>query len=214
MSITKTLRASALAASLAIALGMAFTPTAAVAAGATATGYTNFTIALQPTVILDYYKEIDLTIPASALMGLTGASPNASTKQSITASAGGTGLTTNAALSTSTGSTGFSAINLDITNAYSVRSIDTSGGSTTVSVAFANKLGGGTHSTATLTGQTNGSATIALSNPATALAAFTGTGLSAASAKYGDVSMTLNLSNALSADTYTGAYIVISATST
>ena len=211
MKFTKILRTTALAASLATVLGLVLTPTPAAAANAT--GNTVFKVVLQPVVILDYYKEIDLTIPSAALASLAGGASNSTNVSAITAavSSGGS-LSASAALST-TGNP-INAVTLDITHAYSVRSITTAtAGNTTVSVAFA-ASGGSTSTTATLTGITATGSTIGLSNPGTALASFTGTGLGAAQANYGDVSMQLDLTNAMSADTYAGATIVITATST
>ena len=210
MKFTKILRTTALAASLATVLGLVLTPTPAAAANAT--GNTVFKVVLQPVVILDYYKEIDLTIPSAALASLAGGASNSTNVSAITAAVSGGSLSASAALST-TGNP-INAVTLDITHAYSVRSITTAtAGNTTVSVAFA-ASGGGTSTTATLTGITATGSTIGLSNPGTALASFTGTGLGAAQANYGDVSMQLDLTNAMSADTYAGATIVITATST
>ena len=210
MKFTKILRTTALAASLATVLGFVLTPTPAAAANAT--GNTVFKVVLQPVVILDYYKEIDLTIPSAALASLAGGASNSTNVSAITAAVSGGGLSASAALST-TGNP-INAVTLDITHAYSVRSITTAtAGNTTVSVAFA-ASGGSTSTTATLTGITATGSTIGLSNPGTALASFTGTGLGAAQANYGDVSMQLDLTNAMSADTYAGATIVITATST
>ena len=210
MKFTKILRTTALAASLATVLGLVLTPTPAAAANAT--GNTVFKVVLQPVVILDYYKEIDLTIPSAALASLAGGASNSTNVSAITAAVSGGGLSASAALST-TGNP-INAVTLDITHAYSVRSITTAtAGNTTVSVAFA-ASGGSTSTTATLTGITATGSTIGLSNPGTALASFTGTGLGAAQANYGDVSMQLDLTNAMSADTYAGATIVITATST
>ncbi len=211
MKLTKTLRATALAAGLATVLGLALTPTPAAAATATATGNTVFKVILQPVVILDYYKEIDLTIPSAALASLTGGASNSANVSAITAAVSGGNLSASAALSTS--GNAINAVNLDITNAYSVRSITTNSGNTTVSVAFA-ATGGGTSGTATLTGVSATGSTIGLSNPGTSLVGFTGSGLGAAQANYGDVSMQLDLTNAKNADTYAGATIVITATST
>ena len=210
MKFTKILRTTALAASLATVLGLVLTPTPAAAANAT--GNTVFKVVLQPVVILDYYKEIDLTIPSAALASLAGGASNSTNVSAITAAVSGGSLSASAALST-TGNP-INAVTLDITHAYSVRSITTAtAGNTTVSVAFA-ASGGSTSTTATLTGITATGSTIGLSNPGTALASFTGTGLGAAQANYGDVSMQLDLTNAMSADTYAGATIVITATST
>ena len=210
MKFTKILRTTALAASLATVLGFVLTPTPAAAANAT--GNTVFKVVLQPVVILDYYKEIDLTIPSAALASLAGGASNSTNVSAITAAVSGGSLSASAALST-TGNP-INAVTLDITHAYSVRSITTAtAGNTTVSVAFA-ASGGSTSTTATLTGITATGSTIGLSNPGTALASFTGTGLGAAQANYGDVSMQLDLTNAMSADTYAGATIVITATST
>jgi len=177
-----------------------------------ATGNTIFKVILQPTVVLDYYKEIDLTIPTAAMATLAGGASNSGNVSAISASASGSALTANAALLTTGNS--ISAVNLDISNAYSVRSIDTpSSGATTVSVSFLG-AGGASASTATLTGQIATGSTIGLSNPGTALASFTGTGLAASQVKYGDISMVMDFSNAQAADTYAGATILITATST
>ena len=211
MKFTKILRTTALAASLATVLGLAMTPTPA-AAAVNATGNTIFKVILQPVVILDYYQEIDLTIDSTALQTLVGTAGLAHSLSAISANASGTSLTANASL-TGLGGNSLSNVNLDISNAWAVRSITTAGsspGTTTVTVAFSSG------STATLTGVTDTTSKIGLSTPGTGTStvSFSGSGLAPANAKFGDVSMTMDLSTAKSADTYAGATIVITATST
>ncbi|WP_297921721.1 hypothetical protein [Metallibacterium sp.] len=211
MSITKTLRASALAASLAIALGMALTPTPAAAAAASTTGQTTFSVILQPTTLLYYYSAINLTVPSSALLALAGGAPAALAAQGLTAT-GGTSSTlsaTAAAFATSAPGS-ISAVGLTLSNVWAVRSITTpSSGTTKVSVSFS---GTTTQATATLSGSTSGSS-IALSSLATSPTSFNGTGLGGAP-QVGNVTMTMDLSNAKTAQTYSGATIYITATST
>ncbi len=205
MKLSNTICTTALASALVLVLGTAFTPTVN---ADTVAGNTAFKVILQPITVLDYYSEIDLTIDSSAIQALLGSGLVHGTS-AITASAGGTGLTATTT-SFSPGGSSLSAVNLDISKAYAVRSITTpSSGNTTVTVNF---TGGAT--TATLTGTTNSSSTIPLSNPGTSLVSFSGTGLNPANAKSGDISMTMDLSKATSADTYAGATIVITATST
>ena len=209
MSITKTLRASALAASLAIALGMALTPTPA--AADTATGNTTFSVILQPTTLLYYYSAINLTVPSSVLLTVAGGAPAALAAQGLTAT-GGTSSTlsaTAAAFATSAPGS-ISAVGLTLSNVWAVRSITTpSSGTTKVSVSFS---GTTTQATATLSGSTSGSS-IALSSLATSPTSFNGTGLGGAP-QVGNVTMTMDLSNAKTAQTYSGATIYITATST
>jgi hypothetical protein len=211
MHFTKTLRASALAASLAVALGMAFTPTPA--AADTATGNTAFKVILQPVTLLYYYNEVDLTIPSSVLTTLAGGAPAGLTAAAVTAS--GTSSTLSASLtspapSAAPGSIGSAALTLS--NFWAVRSITSpgSGGLTTVTVSFASATAA---PTATLTGTTTTTATIGLSALATTNSSFAGTGLGG-TPQTGNVTMNMNLSNATTADTYQGATIYISATST
>jgi hypothetical protein len=101
---------------------------------------------------------------------------------------------------------------LTLSNFWAVRSITTpSSGSTKVTVSFAS---GTVTPTATLTGAASGStATIALTSLATSNGTFAGTGLGG-TPQTGNVTMNMNLSNATTADTYQGATIYISATST
>lgn len=205
MSITKTLRASTLAASLAIALGMAFTPAPAVAD--TVTGNTVFKIILQPTTVLYYYSEIDLTIPSAALATLAGSGSAKLVATTVTGSAP-TSSTVTADAKISPTAPSLSNVALTLSNAWGVYSITSPGNTTTVSVAFA----GTTPNAATLTGGTAGSGTIDLSNPGTSVKPFSGTGFG--SAQVGDVTMNMDLSKAAAADTYAGASIVITATST
>ena len=209
MSFTNTLRASALAASLVLALGMAVAPTPA--AADTATGSTTFKVILQPTTLLYYYSEVDLTIPQSALLTLAGGAPTGLGAQAVTAS--GTSSTLSATLTSPAGAVagGISSAALTLSNFWAVRSITTPGsGNTTVSVAFSGS--GSTATTATLTSATSASATIGLSGLATTNGTFAGTGLGG-TPQTGNVSMNLNLSNAGAADTYQGAAIVITAIS-
>ncbi len=207
MSITKTLRASALAASLAIALGMALTPTPAAAAGTT--GQTTFSVILQPTTLLYYYSAINLTVPSSALLALAGGAPAALGAQGLTATGSASTLSaTAAAFAPSAGSV--SAVGLTLSNVWAVRSITTpSSGTTKVSVSFS---GTTTQASATLKSSTAGS-NIALSSLATSPTSFNGTGLGGAP-QVGNVTMTMDLSNAKTAQTYSGATIYITATST
>ena len=211
MSFTNTLRASALAASLVLALGMAVAPTPA--AADTATGSTTFKVILQPTTLLYYYSEVDLTIPQSALLTLAGGAPTGLGAQAVTAS--GTSSTLSASLTSPAGAVagGISSAALTLSNFWAVRSITTPGsGNTTVSVAFSGS--GSTATTATLKGATSGSsATIGLSGLATSNGTFAGTGLGG-TPQTGNVTMNMDLSNASTADTYQGAAIVITATST
>ncbi len=208
MKLTKTLRTTALAASLATVLGLALTPTPA--AADTVTGNTIFKVILQPTTLLYYYSEIDLTIPSSALVTLAGGVPAALGAQALTGAASGTAVTANAAISPGAAPS-LNNVTLTMNNVWAVRSITTPGtGKTTVSVSFAS---GTATPTATLTGATSGStAKILLSNLANSPTSFPGTGFG--SAQSGNVSMTMDLSNASTADTYQGATIYITATST
>ena len=208
MSITKTLRASALAASLAIALGMALTPTPAAAAGTT--GQTTFSVILQPTTLLYYYSAINLTVPSSALLALAGGAPAALGAQGLTATGSASTLSATAAAFATSAPGSISAVGLTLSNVWAVRSITTpSSGTTKVSVSFS---GTTTQATATLSGSTSGSS-IALSSLATSPTSFNGTGLGGAP-QVGNVTMTMDLSNAKTAETYSGATIYITATST
>ncbi len=210
MNLNKTLRASALAASLVVALGMAAAPAPAIAD--TATGSTAFKVLLQPVTLLYYYQEVDLTIPSSVLLTLAGGQPAALGAQALTAT--GTSSTLSASLTSPAGapSAGVTGAALTLSNFWAVRSITTaSSGNTTVSVSFSSSTAS---TTATLTGTTTGSTSqIALSNLATTNTSFTGTGLGG-TPQTGNVSMNMNLSNAATADTYAGATIYVTATST
>ena len=210
MHFTKTLRASALAASLAVALGMAFTPTPA--AADTATGNTAFKVILQPVTLLYYYNEVDLTIPSSVLTTLAGGASSGLAAQAVTAS--GTSSTLTASLTSPATSTaaGISSAALTLSNFWAVRSITSpgSGGLTNVTVSFASSSAA---PTATLKGTTTTTATIGLSALATTNSSFAGTGLGG-TPQTGNVTMNMNLSNATAADTYAGATIYITATST
>lgn len=208
MSITKTLRASALAASLAIALGMALTPTPAAAAGTT--GQTTFSVILQPTTLLYYYSAINLTVPSSALLALAGGAPAALGAQGLTATGSASTLSATAAAFATSAPGSISAVGLTLSNVWAVRSITTpSSGTTKVSVSFS---GTTTQASATLKSSTAGS-NIALSSLATSPTSFNGTGLGGAP-QVGNVTMTMDLSNAKTAQTYSGATIYITATST
>ena len=208
MSITKTLRASALAASLAIALGMALTPTPAAAAGTT--GQTTFSVILQPTTLLYYYSAINLTVPSSALLALAGGAPAALGAQGLTATGSASTLSATAAAFATSAPGSISAVGLTLSNVWAVRSITTpSSGTTKVSVSFS---GSTTQASATLKSSTAGS-NIALSSLATSPTSFNGTGLGGAP-QVGNVTMTMDLSNAKTAQTYSGATIYITATST
>jgi len=174
---------------------------------ATATGQTTFKVILQPVVVLDYYQEIDLTINSAALQGLAGTSAGQAAK-AISATAGGAALTTDAAITP--GAIDLTKVPLTISNAWAVRSITTpTTGSTKVTIG----LGSAAGSTATLTGTTDTTSTIGLSAPSTSFATLTG-GTGFATPVKGDVKMDLDLSTAKSADTYAGATIYITATST
>ena len=210
MKFTKILRTTTLAASLAAALGLAAMPSAM---ADTATGSTTFKVILQPTTLLYYYSEVDLTIPQSVLLGLAGGAPGGLTTQAVTAS--GSATTLSATLASPAGSvgTGISNALLTLSNFWAVRSVTSpsTGGNTTVTVAFTGT--GSTATTATLTSATSASATIGLSGLATTNGTFAGTGLGG-TPQTGNVTMNLNLSNASAADTYQGAAIVITAAST
>ena len=209
MKFTKILRTTTLAASLAAALGLGAMPSAM---ADTATGSTTFKVILQPTTLLYYYSEVDLTVPQSVLLALAGGAPGNLGTQAVTAN--GTATTLSASLATPTGSVGAGISNalLTLSNFWAVRSITTPGtGNTTVTVAFTGT--GSTATTATLTSATSASATIGLSGLATTNGTFAGTGLGG-TPQTGNVTMNLNLSNASAADTYQGAAIVITAAST
>ncbi|MHB1618281.1 MAG: hypothetical protein ACYCUX_13640 [Metallibacterium sp.] len=210
MSITKTLRASALAASLAIALGMAFTPAPAAAAAASTTGSTTFSVILQPTTLLYYYSAINLTVPSSALLALAGGAPTALGAQGLTATGTASTLSATAATFAPGAPGSISAVGLTLGNVWAVRSITTpTSGTTSVSVSFS---GSTTQASATLNGSTTGSS-IALSSLATSPTSFNGTGLGG-TPQVGNVTMTMDLSNAKTAETYSGATIYITASST
>ena len=206
MKLTKTLRTTALAASLAAVLGLAAAPTAM---ADTATGNTLFTVKLSPVTLLYYYAQINLTLDSTAMLAVAGGSPAALAATALTATSGNV---SGGAVSLSAGITpsavaGINAVGLDITNAWAVRSVTTAGsGKTTVSVAFS----GGP--TATLNGAVDTTSNIVLSNAGTNVAPFAGTGLGGV--QLGDIKMNMNLANAKSADTYGTATIVITATST
>lgn len=195
-----------LAAVLAAALGSALP--LGQASAATATGQTKFTVALQPVLILDYYQQIDLTVDAATLGTLAGTSANLSATKGITASASGTALSGDAALSTS--ASGLSNVSLTLNNVWSLRSILAKSSTTSVSIGLGATSSG---SAATLTAGTDSSSTIGLSNPGTTSTVPNG-GTGFASPVYGNVTMTMDLSNAKTADTYSGGNIYITATST
>ena len=210
MSITKTLRASALAASLAIALGMALTPTPAAAAGTT--GSTTFSVTLQPTTLLYYYSAIDLTVPSSALVTLAGGATTNLGAQALNATGVTASTLSASATAISPGTPGsISAVGLTLSNVWAVQSITTpSSGSTTVTVSFG--TGSTAVTSATLNSPTTGSS-IALSSLATSPTSFNGTGLGG-TPQVGNITMTMDLSNASTAEIYSGATIYITATST
>lgn len=195
-----------LAAVLAAALGSALP--AGQASAATATGQTKFTVALQPVLVLDYYQQIDLTVNSAALTTLAGTSTNLSASKAITASASGTALTGDAALSTS--AAGLTNVSLTLNNVWSVRSILAKSSKTTVAIGLGATSSG---TTATLTADTDTSSTIGLSSPGTTSTVPNG-GTGFATPVYGNVTMTMDLSNAKTADTYSGGNIYITATST
>ena len=174
---------------------------------ATAAGQTTFKVILQPVVVLDYYQEIDLTIDSTALQTLTGAPLAGQAAKAISATAGGAALTTDAAITS--GTIDLTKVPLTISNAWAVRSIATPSGSTSVTIG----LGSASGSTATLTGTADTSSTIGLSAPSTSFGSLTG-GTGFATPVKGDVKMDLDLSTAKSADSYGGATIYITATST
>ena len=74
MKLTKSLRATALAASLATVMGLALTPMPATAASI-ATGNTLFTVALQPVTLLYYYSQINLTLNSTAMLAVAASAP-------------------------------------------------------------------------------------------------------------------------------------------
>ncbi|MBU6246344.1 MAG: hypothetical protein KGN77_01200 [Xanthomonadaceae bacterium] len=195
-----------LAALIAASLGVAVP--AGQANAATASGQTKFTVALQPVLVLDYYQEIDLTVDSAALTTLAGTSANLAAKQAITATASGTALTADAALKTT--AAGLKGVSLTLDNVWSVRSILAKSSTTTVNIGLGASSSG---STATLTASTDNSSTIGLSNPGTTSSVPQG-GTGFASPVYGNVTMTMDLSNAKTADTYSGGNIYITATST
>ena len=208
MKFTKILRTTALAASLAAVLGLAAAPSAM---ADTATGNTTFKVILQPTTLLYYYGEIDLTVPSSALLSLAGGAPTNLGTSPLTGSAGTGTLSADAAIVPGAAAS-LSNVALTLSNVWAVRSITTPGtGNTTVTVSFASGTGAAV-TTATLTGSaTSSTATIGLSNLATSNGSFAGTGFG--TAQKGNLTMTMNLSNASTADTYKGAVIYITATS-
>lgn len=206
------LKPTVLAVALAAA-GVLAAPASYAASSATATGITTFKVILQPVVFLDYYKEIDLTVNATALQTLASnpASTNPTTTKAITATASGSALTADAALTA--GGSSLTSVSLTLNNAWAVRSIDTpSSGSTTVTIG----LGSASGTSDTLTGVTDTASTIALSNPGTSTTIPAG-GTGFANAVNGNVTMTMDLSSAKSADTYassSGNDIYITATAT
>lgn len=208
MNLKPALLASALAAA-----GLLAAPASFAASSATATGITTFKVILQPVVYLDYYKEIDLTVNAAALQTLASnpASTNQTTTKALTATASGSTLSADAQLVA--GGNNLSSVALTLNNAWAVRSIDTpSTGATTVSIG----LGSATGTTLTLNGTTDTASSIGLSNPGTSTTIPAG-GTGFANAINGNVTMTLNLGNAKSADTYksaSGNDIYITATAT
>jgi hypothetical protein len=197
-----------LAAVLAAALGSALPAgQASAATSATATGQTTFKVKLEPVVVLDYYQEIDLTINSSALQTLAG-TPAGQAATAISATASGATLTTDAAITP--GSIDLTAIPLTINKAWAIRSIaSATSGTTSVEIG----LDSATGQTATLTAAGDAASTIGLSQPGTSFSTLTG-GTGFATPVKGDVKMKLDLSGAKSADTYAGATIYITATST
>ena len=201
------LKKTLLAAAVAVA-GVVAVPASHAATTATASGQTTFKVVLQPVLVLDYYQEIDLTVNSAALTTLAGTSANASASKAVTASASGTTLSGDAALVSS--STGLKNVSLTLANAWSLRSILGKTSSTTVAIGLGASSSG---TTATLTAGTDASSTIALSNPGTSTTVPAG-GTGFASPLYGNVTMSMDLSNAKTADTYAGGNIYITATST
>ncbi|MHB1272891.1 MAG: hypothetical protein ACYCZD_09025 [Rhodanobacter sp.] len=177
------------------------------AATATATGQTTFKVQLQPVLILDYYQEIDLSVDSAVLTTLIGTSANLTKTQAITASASGTALSGDAKL---TSATALNNVALTLSNVWSLRSILAKSSTTTVAIGLGASSSG---SSATLIASTDGGSTILLSSPGTTTTIPAG-GTGFASPIYGNVTMTMDLSNAKTADTYAGGNIYITATST
>ncbi|MGA0588370.1 hypothetical protein ACO2Q2_14775 [Dyella sp. KRB-257] len=204
MLVNKTLLATLIAIGIAAVIPAG---SADAATSATASGQTTFKVTLQPVLVLDYYQEIDLTVDSAALNTLVSGAGNTKTTQAVTATASGASLSADAALKTSTG--GLKNISLTLKNTWSLRSILGKSSQTTVAIGLNSANG----SSATLSGTADSNSKIALSAPGTSFTGSTG-GTGFANPVYGDVTMTMDMSNATSADTYTGATIYITATST
>ncbi len=124
MKFTKILRTTALAASLAAVLGLAAAPSAM---ADTATGNTQFTVKLSPVTLLYYYSQINLTLDSTAMLAVAGGSPAALAATALTATSGNVagGAVNLSAGITPSATAGISAVGLDITNAWAVRSVTT-----------------------------------------------------------------------------------------
>ena len=188
------------------ALGLAFPAAFAVAASGAAKGVTSLSIALAPTVVLDYYKSIAITITSADIAALIGTSSNTSSAVVAPATVSAGKLVANAGLVTNAAVANLSAVALTLKNAFSVRAIDSASGSTTISIGLASQTG-------TRLRLRNGTATIVASAPT---ATFTGNG-SLVTPVYGSIGMTLKLTSANIPGVYStaaGADIFINATAT
>lgn len=196
--------------------------TAAIAAGLFATSVqtraasVNLSVTLPKVTILDYYSSINVNIDSASLLTALNTknenSLNAAPAGTLSASTGSLNLALGALSASATGS--LSALTLNINNAWAVRSLQSSSGAnTTVSAVLATAtLSNGTSATDKITmtalEPTSGSTTGSGGN-----ISVTGTGLAPSKAVVGGYTMTMDLSNATSAATYTGGVITVTATS-
>ncbi len=194
--IIKNLRRISLVAAAAVGLS-------AVAPSSQAQVSVDVNVTLDGIVILDYYNQINITIPSAALLNLTGCTLAGSVQQcsqgtiSATATVAGSQLvvpTTPVPLTPVTGTIDLAAVPLLLEDVWAVRAIATAAQQVNVLVA----VPGGA---STLT---NGAATIELSlGSGTNPVVFPPPGLAAP--VHGNVSLELDLSNATLAGQYSSA---------
>lgn len=172
-------------------------------AQATATGGTDIDIQLPETVILHYFSNVDVTIDSNALLSWLGYASNVIDE----GTASGTGTTVDLAMA-ATNPNALTAYDLTLSNAWAVRSLHTdAGGDTQVEISITDATldnAGGTTITINSGGvQANGGGFAVT-------AQFASPGLE--TPQYGDVRLSLDLSNATMSGSYNDGEFTLEAT--
>lgn len=167
-----------------------------------ATGTTNVDVQVPNLVILHYFSQVDISLSSADLAGLFDTTDNQG-------EASGSGFSVDLAIAPTGGAGSVGSAALTLKNAWAVRAINANGvASTTVTITVAagTKMTGPNGSVIDVTGASINATGDAAGNPIT----FAAPGI--ATPQTGDVNLTLDLSDAVEAGSYTGAQYTITAT--